>query len=124
MELDSGVADRQGDGMGSPDGQKATRMGQVAAAALIGTTIEYYDFFIYGVAAALVFGDVFFPELGTAGGLLASLSVYAVAFVARPVGAVLFGHFGDRLGRKAPLVASLSLSVFSVASPERGRLWR
>ncbi|MGW6865355.1 MFS transporter [Streptomyces sp. NPDC054901] len=109
MELDSGAADRQGDGMGSPDGQKATRMGQVAAAALIGTTIEYYDFFIYGVAAALVFGDVFFPELGTAGGLLASLSVYAVAFVARPVGAVLFGHFGDRLGRKAPLVASLSL---------------
>ncbi|MET9541075.1 MFS transporter [Streptomyces sp. NPDC006553] len=95
--------------MESPDDQKATRMGQVAAAALIGTAIEYYDFFIYGAAAALVFGDVFFPELGTTGKLLASLSVYAVAFVARPFGAVLFGHFGDRMGRKAPLVASLSL---------------
>ncbi|MEU2451038.1 MFS transporter [Streptomyces sp. NPDC012765] len=102
--------------MESPDGRKATRMGQVAAAALIGTAIEYYDFFIYGAAAALVFGDVFFPELGTTGRLLASLSVYAVAFVARPFGAVLFGHFGDRLGRKGPLVASLSLMGFATVA--------
>ncbi|MFD0570535.1 MFS transporter [Kitasatospora gansuensis] len=82
---------------------------RVATAALVGTTIEYYDFFSYGTAAALVFGQVFFPALGAAGGLLAAFSVYAVAFLARPVGAVLFGHYGDRLGRKTTLVGSLLL---------------
>ncbi|WP_280700935.1 MFS transporter [Kitasatospora sp. GP82] len=88
----------------------------VAVAALIGTTIEYYDFFIYGTAAALGFGRVFFPELGRTGGLLASFSVYAVAFAGRPLGALLFGHFGDRLGRKATLVASLLLMGLSTVA--------
>lgn len=83
---------------------------------MIGTTIEYYDFFIYGTAVALVFGKVFFPELGRAGGLLASFSVYSVAFVGRPLGALVFGHFGDRLGRKTTLVVSLLLMGFSTVA--------
>ncbi|MGE7437687.1 MFS transporter [Kitasatospora sp. NPDC001175] len=88
----------------------------IAVSALIGTTIEYYDFFIYGTAVALVFGKVFFPELGRAGGLLASFSVYSVAFVGRPLGALVFGHFGDRLGRKTTLVVSLLLMGVSTVA--------
>ncbi|MDY0809940.1 MFS transporter [Kitasatospora purpeofusca] len=91
------------------------QMRRAAAAALIGTAIEFYDFFIYGTAAALVFGEVFFPGLGTVGALLAAFSVYAVAFLARPLGAVVFGHFGDRLGRKTTLVVSLLLMGLSTA---------
>ncbi|MFI5531623.1 MFS transporter [Kitasatospora sp. NPDC051853] len=94
---------------------QAPALRRVAAAALVGTTIEFYDFFIYGTAAALVFGQVFFPGLGTTGSLLAAFSVYAVAFLARPVGAVLFGHYGDRLGRKTTLVGSLLLMGVSTA---------
>ncbi|WP_327680114.1 MFS transporter [Kitasatospora sp. NBC_00458] len=92
------------------------QMRRAAAAALIGTAIEFYDFFIYGTAAALVFGGVFFPELGAVGALLAAFSVYAVAFLARPLGAVAFGHFGDRLGRKTTLVVSLLLMGLSTAA--------
>ncbi|MBB3036253.1 MFS transporter [Hoyosella altamirensis] len=84
-------------------------MRRVAAASLIGTTIEYYDFFIFGTAAALVFGTVFFPALGPAAGTLAALATFGVAFVARPFGSILFGHFGDRVGRKATLVTTLLL---------------
>ncbi|MFD7597269.1 MFS transporter [Kitasatospora sp. NPDC059812] len=101
------------------DAEEARRAGQLrraAAAALIGTAIEFYDFFLYGTAAALVFGSVFFPELGTVGALLAAFSVYAVAFLARPLGAVVFGHFGDRVGRKATLVVSLLLMGLSTAA--------
>ncbi|MEE1788903.1 MFS transporter [Streptomyces sp. SP17BM10] len=93
---------------------------RAAAAALVGTAIEFYDFFIYGTAAALVFGTVFFPGLGTVGALLAAFSVYAVAFLARPLGAVVFGHFGDRLGRRATLV--VSLLVMGVATAAVGVL--
>ncbi|RZL84624.1 MAG: MFS transporter [Rhodococcus sp. (in: high G+C Gram-positive bacteria)] len=80
---------------------------RVAAATLIGTLIEGYDFVLYGVAAALVFPQVFFPALGSAAGTIASLATLGVAFVARPIGALLFGHFGDRLGRKRMLVATV-----------------
>ncbi|MFD9127566.1 MFS transporter, partial [Kitasatospora sp. NPDC059571] len=102
---------------------------RVAAAALFGTAVEFYDFFLYGTAAALVFGRVFFPGLGAVGALLAAFSVYAVAFVARPLGAVLFGHVGDRRGRRATLVASLLLTGLSTTAvgllPGYGRwgLW-
>ncbi|MET0766196.1 MAG: MFS transporter [Aeromicrobium sp.] len=84
-------------------------MRRVATASCVGTTIEYYDFFIYGTAAALVFPSVFFPALGATAGTVASFATYAVAFIARPVGAVLFGHFGDRIGRKKTLVTTLFL---------------
>jgi len=82
-------------------------MGRVAAATTIGTTIEYYDFFVYGTAAALVFPAVFFPALGSAAGTVAAFATYAVAFFARPLGAIVFGHFGDRIGRKRALVTTL-----------------
>ncbi|WP_028922493.1 MFS transporter [Pseudonocardia acaciae] len=92
--------------MASPDPPE-TSPWRVAAAGFIGTAIEYYDFFIFGTAAALVFGKAFFPDLSPTSALLASFATFAVAFIARPLGAVFFGHFGDRLGRKTMLVASL-----------------
>lgn len=84
---------------------KAVR--RVGLASLMGTTIEYYDFFIYGTAAALVFGKVFFPEASPVVGTLLAFATYGVAFVARPLGGVVFGHFGDRVGRKTSLVITL-----------------
>ena len=84
-------------------------MRRVALASCVGTTIEFYDFFIYGTAAALVFPKIFFPALGSTGGTVASFATFAVAFVARPVGAMIFGHYGDRYGRKRTLIATLLL---------------
>lgn len=80
---------------------------RVAAASCAGTTIEFYDFFIYGTAAALVFPKVFFPALGSTAGTVASFATFAVAFFARPVGAIVFGHYGDRIGRKKTLISTL-----------------
>ena len=98
---------------GSPDALDAEthrRMNvRAVAASAAGTTIEWYDFFLYGVAAALVFPEKFFPESNPYIGTLLAFSTYFVGFVARPFGAALFGHFGDRIGRKASLVATLVL---------------
>ncbi|MFJ2132576.1 MFS transporter [Streptomyces sp. NPDC087228] len=80
---------------------------RIVAASLIGTTIEWYDFFLYGSAAALVFNKLFFPESDPLVGTLLSFLTYAVGFAARPLGALVFGHYGDRLGRKKLLVLSL-----------------
>ena len=80
---------------------------RVVAASLVGTTIEWYDYFLYGSAAALVFGHVFFPESDPLTGTLLSFLTYAIGFAARPLGALVFGHFGDRVGRKKLLVISL-----------------
>src|SRR5829696_1810111 len=82
-------------------------MGKIAFASFVGTAIEFYDFYIYGTAAALVLGAIFFPEFSPAAGTLAAFATFAVAFVARPLGGVFFGHFGDRVGRKAMLIFSL-----------------
>ncbi|MFD4182745.1 MFS transporter [Rhodococcus sp. NPDC058514] len=90
-----------------------TSVRRVAIASCIGTTIEFYDFFIYGTAAALVFPKVFFPALGSTAGTVASFATFAVAFIARPVGAMLFGHYGDRIGRKKTLISTLLLMGIS-----------
>jgi len=87
--------------------QAAPSTRRVLAASLIGTSIEFYDFYVYTTAAALVFGELFFPQASKAMGQLASLATIGVAFVARPLGSLFFGHFGDRIGRKSTLVASL-----------------
>lgn len=84
-----------------------SRQWRVAFASCMGTTIEFYDFYIYATAASLVFPKVFFPALGAVAGSVASLSTFAVAFLARPLGAVVFGHYGDRIGRKRTLTVTL-----------------
>jgi MFS family permease len=83
---------------------------RLAAASLAGTAIEFYDFFVYGTAAALVLGPLFFPTFSPLAGTLAAFGTFAVGFVARPLGSVLFGHIGDRRGRRPVLVASLLLT--------------
>ena len=75
----------------------------------IGSTIEWYEFFIYGTAAALVFNKLFFPQFDALAGTLLSLSTFTIAFIARPIGAAIFGHFGDRIGRKATLIVTLTM---------------
>jgi metabolite-proton symporter len=87
------------------DGRTSLR--RVIAASLIGTTIEWYDFFLYGSAAALVFNKLFFPSFDPLVGTLLAFATYAVGFVARPLGGIVFGHFGDRIGRKKLLMWSL-----------------
>ncbi|MGP3989580.1 MFS transporter [Streptomyces sp. 3N207] len=82
---------------------------RIVAASLIGTTIEWYDFFLYGSAAALVFNKLFFPDSDPLVGTLLAFLTYAVGFAARPIGALVFGHYGDRIGRKKLLVISLLL---------------
>src|SRR5919199_3351101 len=105
--------------LGSPEremvrsdaGDEVTRRQLVRAvvASTVGTSIEWYDFFLYGSAAALVFNRQFFPNADPLTGLLLAFGTYFVGFVARPIGAAIFGHYGDRIGRKATLVATLVL---------------
>ena len=95
---------------------RINRPAQVLFASLVGTTIEYFDFYIYATAAVLVFPQLFFPPSDPATATLASLATFGIAFVARPVGSAIFGHFGDRVGRKTTLVAALlTMGVSTVA---------
>lgn len=80
---------------------------KVATASFIGTAIEWYDYFIYGMAAAIVFGPLFFPEFSSVAGTMAAFATFSVGFLARPIGGIVMGHFGDRVGRKSMLVVSL-----------------
>src|SRR5204862_6236893 len=80
---------------------------KVITASLVGTSVEWYDFFIYGTAAALVFNKLFFPQFEPLAGTLVALATYAVGFFARPLGGIVFGHIGDKVGRKGALVATL-----------------
>ena len=93
---------------------------RVIVASLIGTTIEWYDFFLYGTAAALVFNKLFFPKADPLTGAMLAFSTYALGFVARPIGGLVFGHFGDRIGRKRLLM--LSLVMMGVSSSLIGLL--
>ncbi|WP_075297313.1 MULTISPECIES: MFS transporter [unclassified Pseudonocardia] len=94
-------------------GSSPSQVRRVAATSAIGTTIEWYDFFIYATAAALVFNSQFFSTMSAASGTLAAFATLGVGLVARPVGGIVWGHFGDRLGRKRMLVASLLLMGFA-----------
>jgi metabolite-proton symporter len=93
--------------------KKDTNMQKVALTALAGTSIEWYDFFLYGAAAALIFPKAFFPEASPAMALILSFGTFAAGFIARPVGGVIFGHFGDRIGRKKTLIIALLLMGIS-----------
>src|SRR5215471_14166440 len=81
----------------------------VALASLIGTTVEWYDFFLYGTAAALVFNRLFFPTFDPRLGTLAAFGTYSVGFFVRPLGGIVIGHYGDRIGRKSMLILTLIL---------------
>src|SRR5580693_457988 len=89
--------------------QQRQQVVRAMVASAVGTSIEWYDFFLYGVAAALVFPQKYFPQSDPFVGTLLSFSTYFVGFIARPIGAIIFGHFGDRIGRKASLIATLLL---------------
>lgn len=95
---------------------QGTPMKRVAMASFVGSAIEYYDFYIYGTAAALVFPKVFFPHLGMTMATVASMATFAAAFLSRPLGAAFFGHFGDRLGRKSTLIATLLIMGLSTVA--------
>ena len=93
--------------------QKKSNMRKVALTALAGTSIEWYDFFLYGAAAALIFPSAFFGEIPETTALILSLLTFAAGFIARPIGGIIFGHFGDRVGRKKTLIAALMLMGIS-----------
>jgi metabolite-proton symporter len=103
--------------MTSPAASQSIRPNRMraVAASTVGTSIEWYDFFLYGTAAALVFPQVFFSSSSHFVGVLLSFGTYAVGFAARPVGAMIFGHYGDRIGRKATLIATLLLMGIATA---------
>ncbi len=92
-----------------PEQRHSAELRKAVIAATIGTTIEWYDFFIYGTAAGLVFGKLYFPNHEPLAATLAAFGTYFVGFVGRPIGAAIFGHWGDRIGRKATLIATLML---------------
>ena len=94
--------------------QKKSNMQKVALTALAGTSIEWYDFFLYGAAAALIFPTAFFSnEIPESTALILSLLTFAAGFIARPIGGIIFGHFGDKIGRKKTLIVALMLMGIS-----------
>ncbi len=97
------------------EAERGSQVRMAAIASVVGTSIEWYDFFLYNTAAAVVFKDVFFPSSSDYAGTLESFATYAIGFAARPVGAAIFGHWGDRLGRKATLIVTLVLMGVSSA---------
>src|SRR5580765_4728899 len=112
MTFDTQTAARTSTAVGT--GEEPRQVRQAALASTIGTTIEWYDFFLYNTAAALIFPALFFPSSTLYAGRLESFATYAVGFAARPVGAAIFGHWGDRIGRKATLI--ITLLMMGIAS--------
>ncbi|MFD0691347.1 MFS transporter [Actinomadura fibrosa] len=115
MVLDPGEAGRAREAGAAEADERRRQVRTAAVASVVGTSIEWYDFFLYNTAAAIVFKDVFFPESTDYAGTLSAFATYAVGFAARPVGAAIFGHWGDRLGRKATLIVTLVLMGVSSA---------
>src|SRR5947209_2001879 len=99
--------------MASAPEKNRWELAEAVIASTIGTTIEWYDFFLYGTAAALVFPKLFFPTFDPFVGQILSFSTFTVGFIARPLGGVIFGHLGDRVGRKSTLVTTLLLMGLS-----------
>ena len=91
------------------EAEHGRQLRRAVLASTIGTAIEWYDFFLYSTVTGLVFAKLYFPRADPLVGTVEAFGVYAVGFVARPIGAAIFGHYGDRLGRKAALVATLLL---------------
>jgi MFS transporter, MHS family, shikimate and dehydroshikimate transport protein len=106
--LDVTVADQ------NASAEKSTSHSKVLVASIIGSVVEWYDFLVYGTASALVFSKIFFPSFAPEAGMLVALGAYAVGFVSRPLGGAIFGHFGDRIGRKAML--SLTLAIMGMGT--------
>src|SRR5215471_12383215 len=92
------------------DAEHRAHLRRALIASTVGTTIEWYDFLLYGTVSALVFGPLFFPKSDPLMGVLQSFGVFFIGFVGRPIGAAIFGHWGDRIGRKATLIATLLLT--------------
>jgi MFS family permease len=100
-----------------PESEHRSQLRKAVIASTIGTTIEWYDFLLYSIVTGLVFGKLFFPHSDPLVGVLEAFAIYTVGFIARPIGAVIFGHYGDRIGRKAALIATLlitGLATFAV----------
>src|ERR1700724_1495787 len=105
-------------GAAQPSSDDRTQLTRAVIAATIGTSIEWYDFFLYSTVTGLVFAKLYFPNSDPLVGTLQAFLIYAVGFVARPIGAAIFGHWGDRIGRKATLIVTLLLmgvATFAVA---------
>ena len=100
-----------------PEFEHRTQLRRAVIASTVGTTIEWYDFLLYSTVTGLVFGKLFFPHSDPLVGVLEAFAIYTVGFIARPIGAAIFGHYGDRIGRKATLIATLlitGLATFAV----------
>jgi len=104
-----GLASATGGGPALSEAEHGRQLRRAVIASTIGTTIEWYDFFLYSIVTGLVFAKLFFPHSDPLVGTLEAFGIYAVGFIARPIGAAIFGHFGDRIGRKATLIATLML---------------
>ena len=101
-----------------PEAEHSAQLRKAVIASTVGTAIEWYDFFLYGTAAGLVFGKLYFPNHDALTGTLLAFGTYFIGFVGRPIGAAIFGHYGDRIGRKATLIATLlcmGLATFAIA---------
>ena len=102
-----------------PEAEHRAQLRRALIASTVGTTIEWYDFLLYSTVTGLVFGKLFFPKSDPLVGVLEAFAIYTVGFIARPIGAAIFGHFGDRIGRKATLIATLLLTGLATAAVEQ-----
>src|ERR1700739_441603 len=99
-----------------PEAEHQAQLRRALIASTVGTTIEWYDFLLYSTVTGLVFGKLFFPKSDPLVGVLEAFAIYTVGFIARPIGAAIFGHYGDRIGRKATLIATLLLTGLATAA--------